>query len=116
MTTRRTYTTETLSGTGKLYQDDKFLKDVYYSLQIKQEWLQGRSDHPAIEGMKEITGTVMSLDKDDLVGISMLSGDDLTLYLNPKDGRRFDCFVANSNGRIVARSSPNNGLYFAEDQ
>jgi hypothetical protein len=97
--------------TGKLYHDGALLCDVVYGLTVQQELLQGRPGDQPVPGIKRIEGVVSSTKQCGVIETVMLSGAAVTLRL--KDGRRFDCFVSDSRGRIVSRSGV--GLYLPND-
>lgn len=98
---------ECSSGFGKLYRGEEFIDNVLYDVKVYQWWIETRSDEPPIEGSKEIEGQVSN--PDNPFGILNLIGEPLTLHL--EDGRCWDMFIKNSEGKAV---NTGKGIYRPE--
>lgn len=90
---------ERLEGSGQLRDKDGGALEVSYSLPISRAFRRVRSHDGdgQIPGFDSIEGAVNGLDQAQL---HSLMGK--TLMLELEDGRLLNCFLKNTNGRIVA--------------
>jgi hypothetical protein len=89
---------ENLSGEGELYRGNEHLGRVSYWITVSQKMLPvGGGDD---SGTPEIIGHLMETGNIDLVTLSHRGGG-LTLQL--EDGRKWDCFLRDSDGRLANR-------------
>jgi hypothetical protein len=88
---------ENLSGEGELYRENEHLGRVHYWITICQGTLPDERG-AEISGISEIIGHLLETGKIDL-GTLMRQGGQLTLQL--ADGRKWDCFLSNSNGVLA---------------
>lgn len=102
---------EKVTGIGRLYQGEKFIRQVRYAVTVfkKVHHVRTSGKTEEVEGLKVIEGHLENIDGSgdffDLVG------SDPTLYL--EDGRRWDCIVQNNEGRVV---NGGKGLYRADEK
>lgn len=89
---------ETIEGTGRLFEKDKFVLDVRYHLEVYQQVVQTGPGKPPVRGLKEVVG---KLSYDDPIHFYSLVGQDLTLHL--ADGRTLDLFLKDNHGTIAPR-------------
>jgi hypothetical protein len=86
----------TLSGKGKVSQDDKFLFETTYRLTVKRDMVTAASfrDSKELEGNDDITGSITATEAQN----HDLLGESLTLEL--KDGRLLNFAFSNNSGGI----------------
>ena len=97
-------TIEDLSGVGQMFEGDKLLGIVRYRLHVSKKVFSVGAEE--IDGLRRADGAVLdfgTLNPFDL----MTRNAELTLELS--DGRRWDCWLQNSNGTLVSRSG--RGIY-----
>ncbi len=85
--------TETLTGTGRVCDNQGEIALVGYRVEVFQEKIECRtgSGVTTVDGLKDIRGTI------DAGSTSIYSLMDRTLTLVFEDGRRMDFIVANAN-------------------
>ncbi len=97
-------------GTGDLYQSGKVVcKGIKYDVRVFQEMHEVRgfgTGSSQVPGLKEIRGHFTETDGGFHFPSLMTSDGPLTLHL--QDGRRWDCFLSNSDGTAVNQGD---GIY-----
>ena len=88
------------TGTGELYEDDRRLGAVHYSLNVYQQF--DESADRAVAGVQHIEGRVTAADQVDLLE---LSGRSAQLLLKLSDGRTVHFQIRDDRGNIVANDS-----------
>ena len=96
---RETETAERFEGSGEFRSKDGGALEVSYSLSVIRTFIDTGTHDGAgqIPGSETIEGSISGLEK---LTLLTLIGKPLTLVL--QDGRRLNCHLKNSEGRITA--------------
>lgn len=101
MSTKKYKILQTPIGMGKVYKDDKFIANVRYKLQIRQEFIviKSSSGEGEIPGLKEVTGQISVIEGERFLKLRSV----LTLHLD--DGRKWKF--------LIERIDPSSAMYSA---
>jgi hypothetical protein len=110
MDTKKSKIVETLSGTGKVYKDDKAIANVRYKLQIRQQFIltTSSSGEEEIPGLREITGQISVIEGER----NLVNRKVLTLHL--VDGRTWQFYAVSGDpitGMYSAVNASGEGLH-----